>query len=150
MSKLDERRKEYGIPDLPYLPQGKNVLVFRVPNETVSAGGIIIAETAQEPKPIGVMLAAGLAARDVMRDSLIKIGDLVWFGRFAGWEKEIQRDPQGKGKSILQMKIEDVLGSADALERVRDFRIEFDESNGEHYFEEKATKQEIRQKKRSA
>ncbi len=116
-SLLASRMKTYDIPDPPYLPMGKNVLVFRLPSETKSAGGIIIAETAQEPKPMGVIIAAGLQAMEILRDHLIFEGDIVWFGRFAGWEREVQRDPAGKGKSILQMKVEDVLGSVDALER---------------------------------
>lgn len=67
---------------------------------------------------MGVLIAAGLVAHDVMESNLIEIGDVVWFGQYAGWQKEIQRDPAGTGKSIIQMKIEDVLGSVDALERV--------------------------------
>lgn len=139
MSQFSERVKQYGIPPIPYLPQGKNVLVFRVPNETRTAGGLYIAETAQEPKPCGILVGAGLAARDVMADHLIEIGDEVWFGRFAGWEKEVARDPEGKGKAILQMKIEDVLGSVDAIERFDDHTIARDldpesETYGEHYY----------------
>lgn len=119
MSRLAERARMYSIPEIPYLPMGKNVLVFRLPSETRTAGGLYIADNAQEPKPMGVIVGAGLAAIDVMTSALIELGDIVWFGRFAGWEKEIQRDPEGKGKQILQMKIEDVLGSVDAIERAQ-------------------------------
>lgn len=124
MSVLEKRRKEYDIPELPYLPVGNNVLVYRLPSETVSKGGIIYAEVAQEPKPCGVLVGIGLAALDKLSDHLVELGDVVWFGRFAGWEKEIARDPEGKSKSIIQMKAEDVLGSIDALERVKNYRIE--------------------------
>lgn len=132
-SRMEERRKMYGIPETPYAPMGKNVLVFRMPSETRTAGGLYIAETAQEPKPMGVLVAAGLAALDVLSDHLVEIGDVVWFGRFAGWEKEIQRDPEGKGKQILQMKVEDVLGSVDALERIARSDIDLNE-DGEHIY----------------
>lgn len=133
MSLLSERSKMYGIPSAPYLPMGKNVLVFRLPSESRTSGGLYIAETAQEPKPMGVVVEAGLAARDVMADHLVEIGDIVWFARFAGWEKEIQRDPEGKSKQILQMKVEDVLGSVDALARLAACDIGFNE-DGEHIY----------------
>jgi chaperonin GroES len=140
MSKLEERRKLYGIPETPYLPMGKNVLVFRMPSETRTAGGLWVAESAQEPKPMGVLVAAGLGALDVMADHLVELGDVVWFGRFAGWEKEIQRDPEGKGKQILQMKVEDVLGSVDALERVPAYEAVRDSETGEHIYQRKGNK----------
>lgn len=123
MEHLQKRIRQYGIPKPPYLPVGSNVLIFRLPSETKSAGGIIVPDEHQEPKPMGVLIGAGLAARDVMESSLIQLGDIVWFGRFAGWEKEIARDPLGVGKSVLQMKISDVLGSCDALERTGDYEI---------------------------
>jgi chaperonin GroES len=143
MSKLGQRIEEYGIPSIPYLPQGKNVLVFRIPSETRTAGGLYVPDEHREAKPMGVLLAAGLGARDVMADHLIDVGDVVWFGRFAGWEKEVQRDPEGKGKQILQLKIDDVLGSVDALERAEEYEIcvvQDGENAGQHYYQKKGSK----------
>lgn len=127
MSRLEERTRIYGIPEIPYLPMGKNVLVFRLPNETVSAGGIFLAESAQEPKPMGVLVAAGISALEIFGDHLVEIGDIVWFARFAGYEKEIQRDPEGKGKQILQCKVDEILGSVDAIERRPKYVLGFNE-----------------------
>lgn len=124
---LGQRVKLYNIPPIPYLPMGKNVLVYRMPSETKTAGGIYITETARQAKPMGILVSAGLAAHEVMQDHLIEIGDVVWFGRFHEYEEEVKRDPEGKGQTILQMKIEDVLGSVDALERVREYAIERNE-----------------------
>lgn len=140
MSKLTERRKLYDIPAAPYLPLGKNILVFRLPSETVTASGLLIVEDAQEPKPMGVIIAAGLGALDVLDSHLVEIGDIVWFGRFAGWEKEVQRDPGGKGKRILQMKVEDVLGSVDAIERSKDYEILLNEEENHIYVKKGAKK----------
>lgn len=122
-SLLAARTKQYNIPPLPYLPMGKNVLVYRMPMETKTAGGLYIAETARVAKPMGILVAAGLAALDVLSDHLVEIGDIVWFGRFHEYEEEVKRDPEGKGQTILQMKAEDVNGSVDALERVRDYEV---------------------------
>lgn len=140
MSKLAERIKKYGIPKIPGLPKGKVVLVFRLPAEEVTAGGIILTEDTKEPKFRGVLLAAGLTARDEMRDHLFEIGDIVEFGRFAGWEKEVERSAMGKGKSIIEMKIEDINISVDGLERFEnDYTIEYDEETGQHHYEPKKT-----------
>src|SRR5262249_34377926 len=129
VTKLDERRKQYGIPATPYLPMGKNVLVFRLPDELKTAGGLYVPAAHAEVKSKGVLVAAGLAALDALSDALIEIGDLVWFGRFAGWEKEIERRDGDEGKKILAMKVEDILGSIDALNRIDSFDIRRVESD---------------------
>ncbi len=140
IEKLEERQKQYGIPPIPYLPAGKVVLVYRLPSETRTAGGLFIAETAQEPVSQGVLLSAGLEALDVLKDHLIEIGDVVWFGKFEGWETEVQRDPENRGKQINQFKVDGVLGSVDAIERLQGktqtHRLAYNEELGEHYYEE--------------
>ena len=136
MSKLAERRKLYGIPELPYLPANKVVLVFRIPDEEKTAGGLYVPETNREPKPMGVLVGAGLAALDIMKDHLIEVGDIVWFGKFAGWEHEVQRIAEGKGEQILQLKVDELLGSVDALERLEaTHSIAYNDTLGEHYYE---------------
>ncbi len=140
MSLLDEKRKAYSIPDAPYGPKGKVCLVYRLPPETRTAGGLYIAEAHQEPKPTGILIAAGLAARDEMKDHLIELGDQVFFGRFAGYDQEIARDPENKGKAISQLMISDIHGSVEAIEREKDHVLCYDEENGEHYWQEKTTK----------
>lgn len=145
MSKLAARIEEFDIPPIPYLPLGKNVILFRMPAETTTAGGLIIPETEWQPKPEGVLLAAGLNALDILRDNLIELGDVVWFGRFAGWDKEVKRDPANKGKAVVQMKVEDILGSVDAVSRVYggrathhiDFDSDADDGNGQHVYKER-------------
>jgi len=148
MTTLEKRREQYGIPRVPYLPFGDCVLIYRLPNETRTAGGLYIPETSEEPKPEGVLLAAGLKARDQMRDGLIEVGDIVSFAKYAGWEKQVSRDPMNKGKDIIQMKIQDVLGSEDAMERVEGksptHKLVYDndpksESYGQHFYEEVAS-----------
>jgi co-chaperonin GroES (HSP10) len=138
MSKLAERMKEYGIPRIPGLSIGKNVMVYRLPSEEQTVGGIIIPGTAEQVESRGVLLMAGLAARDVLRDALVEIGDIVLFGRFAGYEKGVERASGGKERKILQLKVDDLIYSEDALERLRTHKIEFDESTGEHHYEERS------------
>jgi len=139
MSLLDEKRKMYGIPAAPYAPKGKVCLVYRLPPETRTAGGLYIAEAHQEPKPVGILIAAGLAALDEMKDHLVELGDEVYFGRFAGYDQEIARDPENKGKAISQLMVSDIHGSVEAIERQKDHVLAYDEDEGQHYWQPKKT-----------
>lgn len=117
-------RKELDIPALPYLPLGKNVLIFRLKGEEKTKGGIIVPDVHKEVKSRGILLAAGLAARDVLADGLIEIGDEVCFAYFAGRDrKSEEREAGQEAASILECKVEDVLGSVDALERIKGYDI---------------------------
>lgn len=117
-------RKELDIPQIGYLPMGKNVLIFRLQGEEKTRGGIIVPDVHKEVKSRGILLAAGLQARDILADGLIEIGDEVCFAYFAGRDrKNEERDAGTAGKSILECKVEDILGSVDALERVKDYDI---------------------------
>jgi chaperonin GroES len=116
----------------------KCVLIYRLPNETKTAGGLFIPGTAEQKKPQGILLAAGLAARDILKDALIELGDIIWFAIYAGWEASVEKDPGNKDKQMVQIKAEDILGSEDALERMKNHRIAYDEKLGEHYYEEVA------------
>lgn len=142
MNKLSERVEKYKIPPIPYLPSGKTILVWRLESEEKN-GLIYVPEEHREVKDIGILLAAGLTARDVFADHLIEIGDICWFGRFAGTERTVKRAEGEKGQKILSMKVEDVLGSVDALERVKDYAIVRDDKPGdpgatrEHFYVKK-------------
>ena len=140
MSKLEERRKRYGIPKTPCLPQGKKVIVYRIPLQTMTAGGLHIPEEHANPDPTGVLIAAGLAARDVMRDALIEIGDVVWLPRFTTNSPEASRSQGEAGKHVELLNIEDLVGSVDALDRLeKHYLIQcFDTDDGpEHRYVER-------------
>ena len=117
-------RKELDLPRPAYIPIGKNVLIYRLEGEEQTVGGIVIPQTSQEVKSRGILLAAGLAARDVLADGLIEIGDEVCFAYFAGRDRKTEeRDAGSAGKAILECKVEDILGSVDALERIKGYEI---------------------------
>ena len=138
-TKLDKIRDKYknDIPPLPYLPIGEVILVYRIPSETHTAGGLEIPEEYRSPVSSGILLAAGLAALDVMKDSLIEIGDIVYFGRYEGDEREFKREEAQKGQQLLQLKIRGLLGSADALGRVNAYIVERDKETGEHIYKQR-------------
>ncbi len=133
---LEEKRKAYGIPAIPYLPAGKRCIVWRLPPEEKTSAGLFIPAAHETVKSRGILLAAGLAARDILHDSIIEIGDEVLFGRFAGIEREIERPESATQAKIIEMAVEDIGGSVEAIARLAsDYTIEYDEENGEHRYE---------------
>jgi chaperonin GroES len=142
-SRLDKLREQHkdNVPAVPYLPVGEVVLVYRLPSEEKTAGGLYVPEEHRSPVSSGILIAAGLAARDVMVDALIEVGDIVYFARFAGDEKEFKRDEAKVGQKLLQLKVREILGSADGLERSKDYRIvlkTYEDGTSEHVYERKA------------
>jgi chaperonin GroES len=142
-SRLDKIREQYRdqIPPVPYLPIGEVVLVYRLPSDEKTAGGLYVPEEHRSPVSSGILIAAGLAARDVMADALIETGDIVYFARFAGDEKEFKREAAGKGEKLLQLKVRELLGSADGLERSKNYEVVLhtnEDGSTEHVYKRKA------------
>jgi chaperonin GroES len=140
LSKLRDEAKG-NIPPVPYLPVGEVVLVYRLPSDEKTAGGLYVPEEHRSPVSAGILIAAGLAARDVMADALIETGDIVYFARFAGDEKEFKREAAGKAEKLLQLKMREILGSADALERSRNYEVALrtnEDGTTEHIYKRRA------------
>ena len=101
---------------MKFRPLHDRVVVRRTEEESKSAGGIIIPDTAKE-KPIqGEVIAVGPGARDE-RGALValavKKGDRVLFGKWSGTEVKID------GKELLIMKESDILGVIEGTVSVR-------------------------------
>jgi len=88
-------------------PLHDRLIVERLEEETKTASGIIIPDTAKEKPQQGKVVAAGkgkktedgkLIAMDV------KVGDKVLFGKYAGTEVKID------GKEYLMMREDDIMG----------------------------------------
>lgn len=101
---------------MKFRPLHDRIVVRRVEEESKTAGGIIIPETAKE-KPIqGEVIAAGPGARDDAGKLVpldVKKGDRVLFGKWSGTEVRID------GQDLLIMKESDVLGIIDGKASVR-------------------------------
>ena len=92
---------------MDFRPLHDRVVVERVEPETKTAGGIIIAETAQEKPSQGRVIAVGAGARDEDGKLIpmdVKAGDTILFGKWSGTEVKIE------GKDYLIMKESDILG----------------------------------------
>jgi len=88
-------------------PLGDRVIVRRVEEETKTAGGIYIPDSATEKPSEGEVLAVGKGKMTDNGDLIamnVAVGDNVIFGKFAGSEVKLD------GESFLIMREEDILG----------------------------------------
>ncbi len=88
-------------------PLHDRVLVRRMEEETMSAGGIVLPGSATEKPNQGEIIAAGkgriLESGDV-RPMDVKNGDMVLFGQYAGTEVKVE------GETLIMMREEDIMG----------------------------------------
>ena len=89
-------------------PLHDRVVVRRVEEETTTAGGIVIPETASKEKPMrGEVIAVGLGKvldNGDMRAVDVKVGDTILFGKYAGTEVKIE------GDELVVMREDDIMG----------------------------------------
>lgn len=87
-------------------PLNDRVIIKRVEEEAISAGGIVLPDSAKE-KPIrGAVIAVGTGAvndKGDVRPMAVKVGDEVLFGKYAGTEVEID------GEELLVMSESDIV-----------------------------------------
>ena len=88
-------------------PLHDRVIVRRMEEERMSAGGIVIPDSATE-KPIqGEVLSVGKGKIQENGEILpldVKVGDKVLFGKYSGTEVKVA------GDTVLVMREEDILG----------------------------------------
>jgi chaperonin GroES len=92
---------------MKFRPLHDRVVVKRVEEDTKTAGGIIIPDTAKEKPQQGEVIAVGPGARDEngkVNALDVKVGDRVLFGKWSGTEVKID------GQDLLIMKESDILG----------------------------------------
>jgi len=92
---------------MKFRPLHDRVLVRRVEEDTKTAGGIIIPDTAKEKPSQGVVVAVGSGVRGedgklVALD--VKVKDKILFGKWSGSEVTVD------GEELLIMKESDILG----------------------------------------
>ncbi|HKZ17132.1 MAG TPA: co-chaperone GroES [Geobacteraceae bacterium] len=88
-------------------PLQDRIIVKRLEEENVTAGGILIPDTAKEKPQRGEIMAVGKGK--VTEDGKVlpidvKVGDKVLFGKYAGTEVKID------GQDYLIMREDDILG----------------------------------------
>ncbi len=86
-------------------PIQDRVVVRRLPADEVTAGGIIIPDTAKEKPQQGEVLAVGPGKDD--HKMTVKVGDRVLFGKYAGQELDLN------GEDLVVMREDDILSIVD-------------------------------------
>ncbi|HEY1507188.1 MAG TPA: co-chaperone GroES [Stellaceae bacterium] len=92
---------------MKFRPLHDRVVVRRVEQDSKTAGGIIIPDTAQEKPMEGEIIAAGPGARNEQGQLValdVKVGDRVLFGKWSGTEVKID------GEDLMIMKESDIMG----------------------------------------
>ena len=87
-------------------PLGNLVVVEPMEQEEITAGGIVLPETAKEKPQKGIVLSAGPGERDEDGDYIqmdVKAGDTVLFAKYAGTEIKVD------GKKLLILRESDLL-----------------------------------------
>ncbi|GAB1420616.1 co-chaperone GroES [Anaerolineales bacterium] len=93
--------------DINIRPLGDRVVVEAIEQESTTASGLVLPETAKEKPQQGLILAAGLGRKDDNGKRIeldVKAGDKVLFAKYAGTEIKLD------GKKLLIMKESDILG----------------------------------------
>jgi len=87
-------------------PLGDRVIIEAIEQEEMTAGGIILPETAKEKPQEGKVLAVGPGGRDDKGARIpmeAKVGDKVLFAKYSGTEIKLD------GKKLLIMQERDLL-----------------------------------------
>ena len=92
---------------MKFRPLHDRVVVRRLEEDTKTAGGIIIPETAQEKPQTGEILAIGNGTKSENGEVTpldVKAGDKILFGKWSGTEVKLD------GEDLLIMKESDIMG----------------------------------------
>jgi len=87
-------------------PLGNRLVVEPVEEDEVTAGGIVLPETAKEKPQKGSVLAAGPGDRDDSGNRIpmdVSVGDKVLYAKYSGTEVKVD------GKKLLILRESDVL-----------------------------------------
>ncbi len=87
-------------------PLGDRVVVKPIEQDEVTAGGIMLPDTAKEKPQRGEIVAAGPGARNDAGDRVeleVKVGDVVLYAKYAGTEIKLD------GEKVLVLRESDIL-----------------------------------------
>ena len=88
-------------------PLHDRVIIKRVEEEKMTAGGIVLPGSAAEKPSQGVVLAVGTGKaldNGQVRALEVKVGDKVLFGKYSGNEVKVD------GEDVIVMREEDIMG----------------------------------------
>jgi len=92
-------------------PLGSRVVIEAIEQEEITAGGIVLPETAKEKPQQGMVLAVGQGDRDEDGKRIamdVAVGDKVLFAKYSGTEVKMD------GKKLLILRESDILAIVDS------------------------------------
>ena len=95
---------------MSFRPLHDRVVVEALDNESMTAGGIIIPDTAKEKPMQGKVVSVGPGSRNEAGERVamaLKEGDVVLYGKWSGTEVKLD------GRDLLIMRESDVMGVLD-------------------------------------
>jgi len=87
-------------------PLGNRVVIEPLEQEEITAGGIVLPDTAKEKPQKGTIVAVGPGERDEDGDRIaldVKVGDVVLYAKYSGTEIKVD------GKKVLILRESDIL-----------------------------------------
>ncbi len=147
-SLLEEAVRLHAIPQWPYEASYDRVIVFSVPEDKASRETFSATSTLYRPDthisregqetPRGILVSAGLGARDVLRSHAMGLGHMVWVARLSPWRHEVDRDVNGKVISFLFLRVGDIVGSEHVLQWTREGKVSVEvDGTGQHRYRHK-------------
>jgi hypothetical protein len=134
--------EQYKIPAWPYEAAYDRIVVFSLPEDnaardTYAKDGVIVKPESvrtyeQNQTPRGVIVSAGLGARDVLASHGIGLGHVVWVARLSPWRHEIDRDANGRMIEFLFLRVGDVVGSETLQGFIKEGAASVVREEGEH------------------
>lgn len=125
---LDAAIKEYAIPKWPYEAAYDRIVVFSLPEDKakrdtyIEGGKIVMTESRktyeQNVTPRGVIVSAGLGARDVLKSHGMGLGHVVWVARLSPWRHQVDRTSDGHDIEFLFLRVGDVVGSETLMRQI--------------------------------
>jgi chaperonin GroES len=85
-------------------PLHNNILIQKIEEDTKTAGGLFIPDSAKQETQTGKIIAVGSGIRSAQGELIplsVKVGDTIFFGKYAGTKA---------GDKFIVLKEDDVLG----------------------------------------
>jgi chaperonin GroES len=103
-------KKKLETPTCPIEPVGKHLFVKRLEAKTISSGGILLPDDAQEKPQYGKVLAIGQSV-----DPIYGVGAIVVFGKYAGADVDVlEKEP------LVMLEKDEVIGVVRSPQLIKD------------------------------
>lgn len=125
---LEARRLEYGIPDGAFQVEATfgRILVWQIPQfegDTYKGTSIIMTEKTKERErdsaPRGIVVSAGLSARDYLLSNGMDVGHIISFVRLSPFEMRCDIVGRGIPQEMKILQIGDIIASEDLKQALR-------------------------------